>query len=47
MWAGTVLNVHDVTFRDIKFCAFAVATSASLTETNNQFFDVETEFCEL
>jgi len=22
MWHGSVVNVHDVTFRDIKFCAF-------------------------
>jgi len=41
LWHGSVVNVHDVTFRDIKFCAFTAAAGApNLTQSNIEYVNV-------
>jgi len=44
-WAGTVLNVHDVTFKDIQHCAILSKSSASVTTSNLSYINVGSEIC--
>lgn len=47
MWYGTVLNAHDITFRDIKFCAFTTEATPNLSQSNIEYINVDTQFCDL
>lgn len=44
-WSGTVLNVHDVFFKDIQYCAILNSTSATLTTSNLTYVNVGGEIC--
>ena len=47
MWYGTVLNAHDVTFKDIQNCAFTTETNPNLTTTNINYTNVTNQSCNL
>lgn len=47
MWYGTVLNVHDVTFKDIQNCAFTTETDPSLSTSNITYVNVTNQSCNL
>ena len=44
-WAGTVLNVHDTTFKNIQHCSILNSTSATLTTSNLNYVNVGDEIC--
>ncbi len=48
LWYGTVLDVHDVTFRNIQFCAFTTEELPNgLTTSNITYINVTNIFCDL
>jgi len=48
LWYGTVLDVHDVTFRNIQFCAFTLEPIPNnITTSNITYVNVTNTFCDL
>lgn len=45
-WAGTVLDVHDTTFKNIQYCSILNSSSATLTESNLVYVNVGDEICD-
>lgn len=45
-WAGVVLNVHDVFFKDIQYCSILNSSSSTLTTSNLTYANVGGEICE-
>jgi len=44
-WAGTVLNVHDTTFKNIQYCSILNSSSATLTTSNLDYVNVGDQIC--